>query len=187
MRDETVARNYAEALFSLAERHEGIEVFEEGIETIARLLDEDPKFRLFLETPRISDASKKQVVREAFEGRVPENVVRFLLVTIDKRRQRLLRRIAREYHALLDEHFGREHVEVTVARPLDEETLRTVSQRLSRVLGKEAVTHVRTKPAILGGIVIRTGDTIYDGSVRRRLEGMRRQLNQARIPTGPTR
>lgn len=187
MRDETVARNYAETLFSLAERHEGLEVFGEAVEEVARLLEEDPKFRLFLETPRISDADKKEVVRHAFEGRVPENLVRFLLITIDKRRQRLLRKIASEYHTLLDEHFGREHVEVTVARPLDDDTLKTISERLSRVLGKEAVPHVRTKPAILGGVVIRTGDTIYDGSVRRRLESMRRRLKRTRLPAGPTR
>ncbi len=186
MRDETVARTYAGTLFALAGRHEGFEVFGERIETVARLLDENPKFRLFLETPRVSDVDKKSVVRKAFEGKVPESFVRFLLVTIDKRRQRLLRRIAREYQVLLDEHLGREHVEVTVARPLDDETLTSISEEMSRILGKKAVAHVRTKPAILGGVVIRTGDTIYDGSVRRRWEGMRRQLMRARIPSGPT-
>lgn len=186
MRDDTVARNYAETLFELAQRHEGLEAYAAGVEAVARLLEENPRVRLFLETPRISDAEKKAAVRGAFEGKVPPNLVRFLLVTIDKRRQRLLRAIAREFRSLLDAHFGREHVEVTVARPLDDETLAVVSERLSRVLGKEAVPHVRTKPSILGGIVIRTGDTIYDGSVRRRLDGMRRQLMRARIPAGPT-
>ncbi len=186
MRDDTVARNYAETLFTLAERHEGLDAYASGVEAVARLLDENPKVRLFLETPRISGADKKKAVRDAFAGKVPPDLVRFLLVTIDKRRQRLLRRIAAEFHALVDEHYGREHVEVTVARPLEEETLATIAQRLSRVLGKEAVPHVRTKPSILGGIVIRTGDTIYDGSVRRRLDGMRRQLMKARIPSGPT-
>jgi F-type H+-transporting ATPase subunit delta len=174
-------------LFALAQRHEGLEAYAEGVEVVARLLDENARIRLFLETPRISDADKKAAVRGAFEGKVPPDLVRFLLVTIDKRRQRLLRRIARAFRALLDEHYGREHVEVTVARPLDDGTLAGVVRRLSQVLGKEAVPHVRTKPSILGGIVIRTGDTIYDGSVRRRLEGMRRQLMRARIPAGPTR
>lgn len=187
MRDDTVARSYAETLFALSERHEGLEAYAAGVEMVARLLDENPRVRLFLETPRISDADKKAAVKEALEGKVPPDLVRFLLVAIDKRRQRLLRAIAREFQALLDQHYGREHVELTVARPLDEETLRTVARRLSEVLGKEAVPHVRTKPSILGGVVIRTGDTIYDGSVRRRLDRMRRQLMKARIPTGPTR
>ena len=116
VRDETVARSYAATLFELAGRHEGLEAYGAGIETVARLLDEDPKFRLFLETPRIADADKKAVVRKAFDGQVPQELVSFLLITIDKRRQRLLRDIAREFHAMVDEHEGRAHVEVTVAR-----------------------------------------------------------------------
>ncbi|HIB09233.1 MAG TPA: hypothetical protein EYO20_05240 [Gemmatimonadetes bacterium] len=58
-----------------------------------------------------------------------------------------------------------------------------VSERLSKILGRQAIPHVRVKPEILGGLVVRTGDTIYDGSVRRRLEGLRRRLLTAGIPS----
>lgn len=182
MRDETVAKNYAETLFELARRNEAAEAYGEGIETVARLLDEDPRFREFLETPRIAATDKKRVVKRAFEGALPKPLVTFLLVTIDKRRQRLLRGIARQYHALVDEHMGRVHVEVTVARELDEETTREVAERLSGLLGRTAIPHLRVKPEILGGLVVRAGDTIYDGSVRRRLETMRRRLLAAHLP-----
>ncbi len=182
MRDETVARSYAETLFALAQRHDGLETFGAGIEVVARFLEEDPRFRLFLETPRIADADKKAVLRKAFASKLPPQLVNFLLITIDKRRQRLLRGIAREYAALLDEHEGRAHVEVTVARELDEDTRAMLARRLSTLLGKEAIPHIRVKPEILGGVVVRTGDTIYDGSVRRSLEALRRQLLTARLP-----
>lgn len=182
MRDETVARNYADTLFELARRHEGLEPFAEGIETVARLLDEDPRFRLFLETPRIADADKKKVVRRVFGDVLPKQLLHFLLITIDKRRQRLLRTIAREYAALLDEHEGRAHVEVTLARPMEEATRTLLAERLTAMLGKKAIPHIRVKPEIVGGVVVRTGDTIYDGSIRRRLEGMRRQLMNAQLP-----
>jgi F-type H+-transporting ATPase subunit delta len=184
VRDETVARNYAEALFELAIRHEGVEVYGEGIEAVARLLDEDGRFRLFLETPRIDADSKKDVLRKAFGEAFPRPLLNFLLITVDKRRQRLLRTIAREFHALVDEHENRVHVEVTVARALDQETLDRVRTRLTEVLGKTAIPHVRVKPEILGGVVFRTGDTIYDGSLRRRLDRMRRQLLAAELPSG---
>lgn len=184
MRDETVARSYAETLFALALRHEGLEAYGAGISTVARLLDEDPRFRLFLETPRISDTDKKALVRKVFGDALPEHLVSFLLITVDKRRQRLLRDIARQYHLLLDEHEGREHVEVTVARPLDDTTREILTRRLSLLLGKEAIPHVRVRPEILGGVIVRTGDTIYDGSIRRSLEGMRRQLLKAQLPVG---
>ena len=184
MRDETVARNYAETLFELARRNDALEAYGEAIETVASLLEENAKLRLFLETPRISDDDKKDVVQRAFSDALPKLVVNFVLVTIDKRRQRLIGTIAQQYHALLDEHVGREHVQVTVAQPVDEATRRLITEKLSVTLGKQAIPHIRVQPEILGGIVVRTGDTIYDGSVRRRMEGMRRQLLQAQMPHG---
>ncbi len=183
MRDETIARNYAEALFELAERHEGVEVYGEGIEVVAVLIDENDDFRRLLETPRIALAQKKAVVRNVFGGRLPTRLVNFVLITLDKRRQRLLRVIAREYKSLMDEHFNRVHVEVTLARELDEQSVEEMEKRLTAALGKTAIPHVRVKPGILGGAIFRTGDTIYDGSLRRRLEGMRRRMLKADLPT----
>ena len=182
MRDETVAKNYAETLFELARRNDGVESYGQAIATIARVIDDDPKLRMFLETPRIEDEDKKVVVRRAFGEALPKHVVNFVLVTIDKRRQRLLRRISREYDLLLDEHLGREHVEVTVARQVDDATTQLISERLSSALKTRVIPHVRVKPEILGGLIVRTGNTIYDGSIRRRLDGMRRRLLGARLP-----
>ncbi len=186
MRDETVAKNYAETLFELAERHEGVDTFGEGIELVARLLDENPRVRLFLETPRIAADEKKTVVRKVFGDHLPGHLVNFLLVTIDKRRQRLLRDIAREYHALVDEHHNRVHVEVTLAREMDAEAMDELTEKLSSMLKKTAIPNVRVKPDLLGGVVVRTGDTIYDGSLRRRLDGMRRRLLEAELPSPDT-
>lgn len=182
MRDRTIARNYAETLFALGERHGALEAYGDGIGGVARLLDESPEFRLFLETPRVDASAKKEVVRKAFGDALPRPLLNFLLLTIDKRRQGLLGAIAREYGDLMDGHEGRAHVEVTVARPLDDATVDTLAERLSRVLGVRAIPRVQVKPGILGGVVIRAGDTIYDGSLRRRLETMRRQLMAAELP-----
>ncbi|HIC16268.1 MAG: ATP synthase F1 subunit delta [Gemmatimonadetes bacterium] len=183
MRDETVARNYAETLFELARRNDSTQEYGDALETVAGLLEDVSRFRTFVETPRIDDEVKKSVIRKVLADRTPRHVVNFVLTTIDKRRQHLLREISQEYLLLLDDHLGREHVEVTVARPLDDTTAQMVSERLSKMLGRQAIPHVRVKPEILGGLVVRTGDTIYDGSVRRRLEGLRRRLLTAGIPS----
>ena len=182
MRDETIARNYAEALFELAERHEGVEAYGTGVQLVARLIDENDDFRRFLETPRISVGQKKEVVRRVFGETLPTRLVNFLLITLDKRRQRLLRAIAHEYMGLMDQHFNRVHVEVTLARQFDEKSMEEMEKRLTVALGKTAIPHVRVKPGILGGAIFRTGDTIYDGSLRRRLEGIRRRLLKADLP-----
>ena len=184
MRDETVARNYAETLFELASRNESIQEYGDALGMVAGLLEDDSRFRTFVETPRIDDETKKDVIRKVFRDKAPKQVINFVLITIDKRRQTLLREISAEYLLLLDDHLGREHVEVTVARPLDDTTANVVSERLSKMLGKQAIPHIRVKPEILGGLIVRTGDMIYDGSVRRRLEDLRRRLLTARIPSG---
>ena len=184
MRDETVARNYAETLFELASRNESIQEYGDALGMVAGLLEDDSRFRTFVETPRIDDETKKNVIRKVFRDKAPKQVINFVLITIDKRRQTLLREISAEYLLLLDDHLGREHVEVTVARPLDDTTANVVSEQLSKMLGKQAIPHIRVKPEILGGLVVRTGDMIYDGSVRRRLEGLRRRLLTVRIPSG---
>jgi F-type H+-transporting ATPase subunit delta len=119
-----------------------------------------------------------------FGSALPTHVLNFVLVTIDKRRQRLLREISRQYQAMLDDHLGRAHVEVTLARAADDATREVITARLSSALGKQAIPHIRVKPEIIGGLIVRTADTIFDGSVRRRLEGMRRRLLHAELPSG---
>jgi F-type H+-transporting ATPase subunit delta len=182
--NETIARNYAATLFDLAQKHDGLDEFAEGMDTVVALLDQNPNFKLFLETPRIVDRDKKELLKKVFSPILPRPLLNFLLVTVDKRRQRLLAVMAEEFHTLLDEHFDRTHVTVTVARGLDAEATAELSKRLSALLGKEAIPHVRVKPAVLGGVHLKAGDTVYDGTLRRRIKQLRRQLVSAELPEG---
>jgi len=93
-----------------------------------------------------------------------------LQVLVRHRRQMLIPAIAIEYAALVDDAEGRVHAEVTVASVAAEADVDVVTEQLSRVLGKRVVLHVTVKPAILGGVVVKIGDTVMDGSVRRRLD-----------------
>jgi F-type H+-transporting ATPase subunit delta len=181
--NETIARNYAAALFELAQRHEGLEAFGRGLDMVVGLMDQNPSFRLFQETPRVADKEKKEVLRKVLGGVLPRALLNFLRVTVDKRRQRLLALIAGEFHALLDEHLGRAHVAVTLARELDAAAMAELSAKLSALLGKEAIPHVRVNPAVLGGVYLKAGDTVYDGTLRRRIKQLRRQLVTADLPS----
>ena len=182
MREETVARNYAETLLEVAERQEGLEAFGDGIEVVARLIDENPSFRIFLETPRIAVSQKKEVIRSVFTDTLPAILINFLFVTLDKRRQRLLREIAKEYHTLVDQRLDHVRVEVTLARSMDDAFMAKLQERLTTLIGRRAIPQVRVKPSTLGGVVVRVGDTIYDGSLRRRLDGLRRRLLTTDLP-----
>lgn len=183
MNGSTIARNYAEALFEIGERHGQREAFASAVDELAAVFDKEPKLRAFLESPKVETEEKKGVLKRAFEGRVPPLFLNFLMVVLDKRRQRLLREIAREYHALLDERLGRLHAQVTLAHEPDERFEQEIAADLSRVLGRQVIPHVNVNPQILGGIVVRYGDRVLDGSLRRRLVSLRRRLVEAELPT----
>lgn len=183
MRDTTISRSYAGALLELGERHGQAEAFATALDDLVALLRSDPRFSAFLATPKVETEEKKRVFREALEGKVPALFLNFLMVVLDKRRQRMIREIAREYHALLDERLGRLHAQVTLAHEPDERFEQEIAADLSRVLGRQVIPHVNVNPQILGGIVVRYGDRVLDGSLRRRLVSLRRRLVEAELPT----
>lgn len=183
MRGGTIGRNYAQALFELGEKHGETEAYRTAFGQLDQVLTEgDGRVRQFLETPKIDDATKQRVLRSALEGRVPERFLRFLQVVIAKGRQRLLHGVREQYDAILDEKSGRVHAQVTLAREPDEATVREIGERLSGMLGKTVVPHVTVNPSLVGGIVVRYGDRVLDGSVRRQLLSLKREMLSAGLP-----
>lgn len=180
MREDTVVRNYAETLFELAERDGGVEAYGEPVAAVAGLM-EDRKVLDFFATPRVPVERKKEALRSALGPSVPAMLVRFLLVVIDKGRQRLIPAIMTDFQALLDRHRGIRHMEVAVARELSDGEAEDLAARLSSATGATVVPSVQVRPEIIGGIVIREGDTLYDGSLKRQLDAMRRRLLAAEL------
>lgn len=176
MRDTTIARNYAEALLELARRANDPAGWGRLIQEVADAVRADRGLRLFLESPRVSADQKNEVIAKALVDRAPRIFVRFLHALVKQRRQMLLSEVASEYHALLDEAEGRVHAEVTVARPATDADRDVIVRTLSQKLGKQVVPHISVDPAILGGVVVRVGDRVMDGSVRRRLATLRQRL-----------
>ena len=181
MRESTIARSYAEALFELGEQRGARDEFAAAIESLAALVEAEPKIRIFLETPQVSVAEKKEALRAALGERVPPLFLNFLFIVLDKGRNRLLGEMAREYRAILDEQLGRVHADITLARQPDAATETQLTESLSKGLGKTVVPHVRVNPEILGGIILRFGDKVMDGSVRRRMLTMKRSMLEAEL------
>jgi F-type H+-transporting ATPase subunit delta len=176
MRETTVARNYAETLLALARKADDLAGFGSMIEAVADAMRRDEALRLFLESPRVSTQQKNEVLARALQDRMPRIFVRYLQALVHNRRQMLIPEIATEYAALVDEVEGRIHAEVTVAREPSDADRDELAAQLTRALGKRVVPHLAVNPAILGGLVVRIGDTVIDGSVRRRLSALRSQL-----------
>lgn len=185
MRAEAIARNYADTLMALAQRHGGRETAEEylrAIEDLAALLENEPRVREFLETPRVSGVQKQRALRASLAGRVPELFLRFTLVVLEKRRQSLFREIALAYRARVDEMLGRTRVQVTISHAPDAALQQEVVGALEARLGKTVIAEFTTDPELLGGMVVRMGDQILDGSIRSRAANLRRRLLETEIP-----
>ncbi|HEX5727099.1 MAG TPA: ATP synthase F1 subunit delta [Longimicrobiaceae bacterium] len=185
MRSSTVARNYADTLLALAERHGGraaVEEYGRALDALAALLEGEPRLRQFLETPRVNADARKQALRAALAGRVPEMFLRFVLVMVDKRRQALLRQVAAEYRDRVDQLLDRVRVRVTLSHPPDPGLEDEIRRALETWLGRSVVPTFTVDPEIVGGVVVRVGDQILDGSVRSRAERLRRHLQGAALP-----
>ena len=176
MRDSTIARNYADALLSLATKAGDLAGWGTMITDVADAVERDDQLRNFLQSPKISASEKNEVLGKALQDRMPRVMVRFLQTLVKNRRQMLLPVIAAEYRSLVDDAEGRVNAQVTVARETSDEERSTIARELSRTLGKTVVPHLSINPAILGGVVVRIGDQVMDGSVRKRLAVLKSRM-----------
>ena len=176
MRSTIVARNYAEALFDLGEPSGRADRYVELIDAVAGAVETTPQVQAVLMSPRVPKSEKARLLGAALEGAPPEFVL-FLQSLVKRGRQRYLRDIATEYQTLLDIKHNRVHAGITLARPADESLQRDIQASLSRRLGKEVLAAFHVDPEILGGTVVRVGERIHDGSVRRRMTKLRRLLS----------
>lgn len=181
MRDVTIARNYAEALFDLARKANNLRGWGEMITEFASAMERDATLRLFLESPRIAAVQKNELLANALQDRMPRLMVRYIQTLVKNRRQMLIPEIAREYLDLVDAAEGRMHARVTVAKEADEALRQTIATQLSRMFGKEVVPHLSIDPQIMGGVIVHIGDTVLDGSVRKRMSSLRRRLLRGAI------
>jgi F-type H+-transporting ATPase subunit delta len=175
LRTETIARNYAEALFELAERAGQPDRYADLIDAVAAAVETIPKVKAVLMSPRVPKAEKARFLGEALK-QAPREFVLWLQAVVKRGRHQILREIAIQYQALLDQKLNRVRASVTLAREPDDKLKALIEEKLSRQLDKEVIAAYLLDPEILGGTIIRVGDRVLDGSVRRRVTKLRRQL-----------
>lgn len=181
MRPRTVARIYAVTLLRLAERAGAVETVDEGVAAVSAVLAEDSRFARFLEAPHIAAAEKRAVLEQAFGDKLHPMLLKFLLLVVEKRREPLLGEIAATWKELLDERAQRMTARLVTAVPVDEEIHEAVRAALERATGKHVTLEHDIEPAMIGGVVVRYGDKVVDGSVRRRLSELGNRLRHAHV------
>jgi len=173
--NETIARNYAEALFDLGEKSGRTAQYADLLDAVAGGIAAAPKAQAVLMSPRVTKAQKTAILTGALPD-APREFVLFLGSVVRRGRQGLFREMAQEYLGLVDRKLNRVRASVTLARPADEALRKAIAARLTEVVGKQVLPHFSEDPSILGGLVVRVGDRVFDGSVKRRMTMLRRAL-----------
>ena len=137
----------------------------------------DSNFREYLDSPVIDTARRALGIKAIFADRVTDLVVRFLLVLNNNGRLGRIETIHAAFDEMVHDAWGRVEVDAWTATPLDPASKETLGNRLHEILGKEPVLHTWTDPSLIGGIRIRIGDRLIDGSVAARLKQLERGLH----------
>lgn len=176
MHVQPVARVYAEALLEIARERGQIDAIGTELQEFAELVSLDAEIRNCLETPVLEPAMQKQVLSRALEGQVQPVLVDFLCLLIDRGRIGVLGEVAGAYRELADQAAGRQRVQAVSAEPLDAPMQERLLNVLHRRLQRECVLETSVQPDLLGGLTLSIGDTIYDGSLRNRLQRVRHAM-----------
>jgi F-type H+-transporting ATPase subunit delta len=175
---EEIAQVYARALFEVAQEHDKLDLVREQLGQFADALNESADLRVFFFSPYFSTEEKKDGLHKALTGADPA-IVNFLETLLERHRMPVIFRIRDEYGRLWDQENKLLPVEVTSAVDLDEATVKSIGERIGEQTGQRVELTSRVDPAILGGIVLRVGNSILDASIKHRLDQLRKHVAQA--------
>ena len=169
-------RGYAEALFSVAEAEDALDVVEDELFQFARALEGQRELREALTDPALPAERKRDVLADVLGDRVNPHTVNLLGFLVEQGRARDLPAIVDELVAMAAERRQAAVAEVRTAVPLDGEHRERLAEALGRATGKKVELKVVVDPSVVGGVVARVGDQVIDGTIRRRLELARERM-----------
>ena len=172
---EEIATVYARSLFEVAQEQKKLEQVRDQLGEFADALDENRELQVFFFSPYFSTQEKKDGLKKAVSG-TEEIFENFLELLIEKHRMPAVFRVRRELDRLWEKEHQLLPVEVTSAIELDKQTVKQIGDRIGEQTGQKVELSAKVEPDILGGIVVRVGNSIIDASIRARLEQLRKQV-----------
>jgi F-type H+-transporting ATPase subunit delta len=173
---QTLARPYAEAVFELARARNGLENWS-GMLALITAVAADANMTRLARDPRVERARFLALFLGVCDKRLDEAGANFVHLLVDNHRLDLLPEIVTQFEALRAEAEARVEATVVSAFALEGAQLRHIGEALARRLGREVNLTAQVDKALVGGIVIRAGDLVIDGSVRGRLQELAAQLS----------
>ncbi len=173
-----VAKTYSEALFEVAIEQDQLDLIHAELGAVSDIFEENADFFEVFRTPKINKEERKAIIEEVFSKTVSQEVMNFLKILIDKKRGSAIHGIRREFDRMVNEHKGIVKAIVESAVELTETEQERLKAELARTTGKTILLSNKINPEVVGGLVIRIGDKVIDGSVRSRLATLKDSLAQ---------
>ncbi len=175
---EDIAQVYSRALFDVAKEQDKLDELRDQLGEFADAVNDNRDLRVFFFSPYFSTEEKKEGLERVLEG-ADEALVNFLGLLLENHRMPAIFHIRRQYDELWEEENKLLPVQITSAIELDEDTVAHIGDTIGEQTGQRVDVSSRVDPDILGGIVLRVGNSILDASIRNRLERLRRQVARA--------
>lgn len=179
MSDIVVAKRYAKALFELASERGIIAQVEEELEAVVAVLQNNADFKSLLQHPNVALSVKNDLLAKAFEGKVSDAVLNTLQLLVSRRREAILAALYVDYVKIANEALGQATATVYTPFALSEDNVQEIAQHFGKVSGKKLRIQTVLEPSLLGGIQVRIGDRLYDGSLSGKLERLQKSLTSA--------
>lgn len=176
MKDTRVAKRYAAALFEVGKRDGILDAVGEDLLLIERLVEEQPVLRGVMTQPIITEDRKDKMVSDVFGDRITATSLDFLKLLIRKRRSDLVLETISEFRTLLADHLGIVDATAQTATAMTSDQVTRLTASLEKMTGKKLNLTTVVDGSIIGGVVVRIGDNIIDGSVRGRLDRLEQHL-----------
>lgn len=173
---DDVVRGYAEAMVSIAEAEGELEPVEEQVYAFAKMVEKRAKVREALIDPELPNENKRNLIGEVLGERANPVAVNLLGMVVEQGRARDIGRIAESLAEVAAERRQQVVGEVRSAVPLTDAQRRRLAEALSSATGRKVEVKVVVDPDLVGGVVARVGDVIFDGSIRSRLDEAKQQL-----------
>lgn len=174
-RESVVAKRYAKALFELAQSNNAVADVEKQLKIVVDVLSGDAQIRKFLGLPNVEVSKKIEIVRGALSDTVTVMVLNTVELLIIRGRQDAIAEVYEAYTKVAGDALGQAHATIYTAKSLSAEELSKVSAQFGTMIGKRIIAKQIVEPALLGGVQVRIGDRLYDGS----LSGKLARLEQA--------
>ncbi|MGA7303978.1 MAG: ATP synthase F1 subunit delta [Rhodothermales bacterium] len=176
MSELAICRRYAGALLQEAESGNIVDRIDGDVAATRAALEESPELRLLFSSPVISIGKKDSIIRKLFEDSASDLFVRFLLLLNEKNREHIVADVLSQYRTLRNRQLGIVEAQARSAMAMSDADVKGLRDKLAEQTGADVHLGVEEDAGLLGGVVVRVGDMVYDGSLKRKLAVLKAQL-----------